>query len=95
MSRTLSIDDSTRLAGRALDAMLAIASIAPKRSIGDELRHSIATTARRVVIEAVVRSEERRRAERQRRIRRAIIAGVVLGAVVAGLRRSSSPEDAE
>jgi hypothetical protein len=94
MSRTLSIDDSTRLAGRALDAMLAIASITPTRSIGDELRRSIATTARRVVFEAAVRSEARRRAERRRRIRRAIVAGVVLAAVVAARHRSST-EDAE
>src|SRR4051794_41939220 len=84
MSRTLGIDDTSRLAGRALEAMLAITATTPTRSIGDELRRSIATTARRVVIEAVLRSEERRRAERRRQIRRALIGGGgVAGPVVA------------
>jgi hypothetical protein len=94
MSRTLSVDDPSRLASRVLEAMLAIASTAPTRSIGDELRRSIATTARRVVIEAAVRNEERRRVERRRRIRRAIVAGAVLAAFVAARHRSSI-EDAE
>jgi hypothetical protein len=94
MSRTLGIDDTSRLAGRALEAMLAITATTPTRSIGDELRRSIATTARRVVIEAALRSEERRRAERRRQIRRALIGGAVVAALVAARHRSWS-ESAE
>jgi hypothetical protein len=90
MSRTVSIDDTSRLAGRALEAMLAITATTPTRSIGDELRRSIATTARRVVIEGAIRSEERRRAQRRRQIRRALVGGAVLAALVAARHRSSS-----
>ena len=90
MSRTLDIDETTRLAGRALEAVLAIASATPTRSIGDEVRRSIATTARRVVVEAAIRSEERRRAEKRRRILRSIVAASVLGALVAGRHRWSA-----
>jgi len=39
MGRTLTIDDTSRLAERALDAMLGIASTAPTRSIGEKIRH--------------------------------------------------------
>jgi hypothetical protein len=81
-------DERARLAGRALGTMLALLSTAPTRSIGDELRRSIAMTARRVIEEAAARSEERRRAQRQRRIRRSIVAGAVLAALIAGKRRS-------
>jgi hypothetical protein len=81
-------DERARLAGRALGTMLALASTAPTRSVGDELRRSIATTARRVIEEAAARSEERRRAQRRRRIRRSIVAGAVLAAVVVRKRRS-------
>jgi hypothetical protein len=80
--------ERARLAGRALGTMLALASTAPSRSVGDELRRSIATTARRVIEEAVARSEERRRVQRRRRIRRSIVAGAALAALVAGRRRS-------
>jgi|tagenome__1003787_1003787.scaffolds.fasta_scaffold20982452_2 hypothetical protein len=89
MSRTLDIDETTRLAGRAMEAVLAIASATPTRSIGDEIRRSIATTARRVVIDAAIRSEERRRAEQRRRILRAIVAASMVGAFVAARHRSS------
>jgi hypothetical protein len=91
MSRTLSIDESTRLAGRALETLLA-ASTSPTRSVGEQVRRTIATNAGRVVMQAVMRSELRRRAERRRRIRRAVVAGVVVGAIVALKHRSSGEE---
>jgi len=93
MSRTVGTDDTSRLAGRALDAMLAIASTTPTPSIGDELRRAVARAARRVVVEAALQSEERRRAERRRSIQRAVLGSVVVAAALVAARHRASRED--
>jgi hypothetical protein len=95
MGSTVGMDGTSRLAGRALDAMLAIASTTPAPSIGDELRGTVARAARRVVIEAVLQSEERRRAERRRTIQRAVLATVVVAAALVAARHRASREDVE